>query len=265
MINWILLFLFFSLVYLGACLFFYFYQESFLFHPRSTAQDFEYDFNYPYEEKWYDTSNNSCIHTLKFSVKDSKGLVFYLHGNAGSLRDWGWVYTDFISRGYDLLILDYRTFGKSKGKLSEQNMVNDACFVFDQVSETYPKENIVIYGRSIGTGVALQLAAQRKAKGLILESPFYSIADIASKIAPIFPVKLLLRFKFESYSYINQVNYPTYIIHGVEDKIVPFSSGNKLAQEAKNETYLIPVQEAQHDNLSDYLEFSELLNKVLVK
>ena len=144
-------------------------------------------------------------------------------------------------------------------------MVNDACFVYDDVCKTYPKENIIIYGRSIGTGVALQLAAQRKAKALILESPFYSIADIARKIAPIFPLKLLLRFKFESYLYINQVNCPTYIIHGVEDKIVTFSSGHKLAQEAKNESYFIPVQEAQHDNLSDYLEFSELLDKVLVK
>lgn len=263
MSNWSIALIFLVVIYLGICLFFYSYQESFLFHPRETAQDFSYEFNYPFVERWFDTPNEGRIHTLTFKAQESKGLVFYLHGNAGSLRDWGWVYADFVPHGYDLLVLDYRTYGKSTGRLSQEFMINDAVFIYDELAKEYKEENIIIYGRSIGSGVAVQLAAQKSAKTLVLESPYYSIADVAKRIAPIFPLNILLRYKFESFRFIKDLNCPTYIIHGKADQVVPFSSGKKLAEQGGSNLVFIPIEEAQHNNISNYPEFGEMLDEVL--
>jgi pimeloyl-ACP methyl ester carboxylesterase len=261
--NWTILFIFLLVVYLGVCLIFYNFQESFLFHPRKTAQDFVYEFNYPFEEQWYDTPNQGRIHSLTFKAEDSKGVIFYLHGNAGSLRDWGWVYADFIPRAYDLVIIDYRGYGKSTGKLSESNMVSDASFVFESLKQAYSEQEIIIYGRSIGTGVAVQLAAQQKAKALVLESPYYSISDIAKVLAPIFPTNLLLRFKFESFKFLKDINYPIYILHGEKDVVVPFTSGKKLAYSFPEGVKFYSVEEGQHNDLSNFSEFGEMLTEAL--
>lgn len=252
------------LIYIGIGLFFYWKQESFLFHPRSTALDFQYDFPYPYEERWFDTPNGGRIHGLKFKAEKSKGLVFYLHGNAGSLRDWGWVYMDFVSRGYDLVIIDYRTYGKSKGQLSEFNLIQDALFVYDVISESYPVDQRIIFGRSIGTGIAVQLAAQRQAKALILETPYYSIKDIISRFSSIYPLDLMLRYPLKSYQYINLINYPKYIIHGDADQVVPYRSGlNLFESDTSGLIEFVSVPGGQHNDLSNYQEFNYLLNQVL--
>lgn len=252
-----------TLVYLGVCFFFYWYQESFLFHPRVTRMDYVYDFDYPYEEKLYKTPNNGSIHTLKFEVKESKGLVFYLHGNAGSLRDWGWVYADFVKMGYDVLIIDYRGYGKSTGPLSEANMHSDLEFLYNEMKSQYKEDNIVVYGRSIGTGMASKLAANNQPKAVVLESPFYSIKDVAKKMAPIFPLELLLKYKFNSFEYLSSALSPIYIIHGTNDNVIPFQSGEKLYELHKDNVSFFKVEDGQHNNLSNYPAHKELLKEVL--
>lgn len=250
-------------IYVGIAVFFYFYQSSFLFHPRQTAIDYQYDFSYPFKELFFDTPNKGKIHGLKFEVENSKGLVYYLHGNAGSLRDWGWVYPDFIAHGYDVLLIDYRTYGKSTGELSENFMNKDVLYVYEQMKKDYAEDAIVIYGRSIGTGMATNLASKVDAKALVLESPYYSIADIAKKIAPFFPLDLMLRFKFESFKSINQVKSPIFIIHGKNDNVVPFASGWKLYETAKDKIKFYAVEQGQHNDLQKFSEFEELLQEVL--
>jgi hypothetical protein len=250
-------------VYFGICLFFYLYQESFLFHPRATNKDYVYDFDYPFEEKLFETPHLGVIHTLKFKVKNPKGLVFYLHGNAGSLRDWGWIYPDFINRGYDLFIMDYRGYGKSKGELSETNMHADASFLYDELKKHYAEQDIIIYGRSIGTGIAAKLAESNFPKAVILESPFYSIRDVAQKIAPIFPLELLLKYKFKSFKSLEKAKSPIYIIHGTNDNVVPFKSGEKLYLNNQGKVTFFKVAGGQHNDLSQYAEFKEMLNEVL--
>jgi len=251
------------LVYLGIAVFFYFYQENFLFHPRKTSINFKYNFDYPFEEKIYTTPHNGKIHSLKFSVENPKGLIYYLHGNAGSLRDWGWLSSDFIPQGYDLVLIDYRSYGKSTGVLSEANMHSDVQFIYDELKKEYAENDIIIYGRSIGTGMAVRLAANNNAKHLVLETPYYSIADIAKNIAPIFPYNFLLKYKFESYKYINQVKSPIFIIHGDNDNVVPFKSGYNLYQKAKDKITFYKVKDGQHNNLSQFAEYTEMLQSLL--
>ena len=263
MSNWHLILIAFAVIYLGICIFFYAYQESFLFHPRVTAQDFVYDFDYPYEESFYASPNNGNIHALHFKAQgESKGLVYYLHGNAGSLRDWGWIYVDFVKRGYDLCLIDFRSYGKSTGKLSEANMLGDVAFVYQELLEDYNEEDIVVYGRSIGTGMASYLASQTTPKALILESPYYSVADIARNIAPIFPLNILLKYKFESYKSIPEVSCPIHLIHGDNDNVVPFKSGKKLYEVSPENITFYPVSGGQHNDLSKFKELGELYDNV---
>jgi len=253
------------LIYIGLALFFYWKQESFLFHPRTTHADFQYDFFYPHNELWFDTPNDGRIHGLEFKAENSKGVVFYLHGNAGSLRDWGWVYKDFVPRGYDLVLIDYRTYGKSKGRLSEFNLIQDALFVYDAISESYPVEKRIIYGRSLGTGIAIQLAAKREAKALVLETPYYSIKDLIGRLATFFPLELMLRYPLKSYQYLHSIRYSKYIIHGENDQVVPYQSGLKLFQSNHlGQIEFVSVPKGQHSDLSNFNEYKDLLNRVLV-
>lgn len=252
-----------AIAYIAICVFFYIYQESFLFHPRKTRPDFAYDFEYPAEEKFYATPNNGNIHTLKFTTKQAKGIVLYLHGNAGSLRDWGWLYKDFIARNYNILFVDYRSYGKSTGPLSEKSVHADIAFIYDELKKEYAENKIIVYGRSIGTGMATHIASVRNPKTLVLETPYYSIVDIAKRIVPFLFLEPLLKYKFKSFKYIKSVKSNIYFLHGTNDNVVPYASGLRLYNTVKNTATLITVQDGQHNNLSQFNEYYTLLDKVL--
>lgn len=243
-------------------MFFYYYQESFLFHPRETSAAYVYDFDHPFVEKIYKTPYEGNIHTLHFKAEESKGLVYYLHGNAGSLRDWGWIYQEFIPLHYDVFLLDYRTYGKSTGALSEAKMHSDVAFIYQELLKEYKAENIVVWGRSIGTGMATQLAANQSCKALVLESPYYSIQDVAKKMAPIFPLSILLKYQFKNFEFLPKVSAPIYIIHGDNDQVIPFDSGKKLANVVGEKARFFEVKGGQHNDLSQFGEFGEMKDLV---
>lgn len=251
------------ILYLIILLFFYHKQEALLFHPSKTAQDFQYKYPTAFEEKFYETPNQGKIHTLYFKAENPKGVILYFHGNAGNLEDWGWVYQNFVKLNYDIEIIDYRTFGKSTGKLSEKNFHTDAKFIFNKLKENYKEENIVIYGRSIGTGIATKLASETKSKILILETPYFNIADLVNSIVPFIPAKLLLKYQFESNKFITKVNAPIYILHGTTDEVIPFKNGQKLFNLVKDKAEFISFENGTHSNLGTFSEFGLFLERVL--
>lgn len=154
----------FLVLYVTVCSLMYFKQELFLFLPDKLPQDFE--FSYPNAtEVFLPIENNQHIHGLYFTAdQKAKGVVLYFHGNAGALDKWGLVADNFAPLGYDVLIMDYRTYGKSQGKLSEQNLFNDAQLAYNYLRKNFGARDIVIYGRSIGTGIATHLASKTYAK-----------------------------------------------------------------------------------------------------
>lgn len=250
-------------LYLIIVLFFYLKQESILFHPVETKQSVQYNFPQPFEEVFYKTPNKGNIHALKFKVEKPKGVVLYFHGNAGNLEDWGWVYQNFVKYNYNVVVIDYRSFGKSTGKLSEANFHSDAAFIYNKLKAEYLEENIVVYGRSIGTGVAVRLAAEQKPKLLLLETPYYNIEDLAKNIVPFLPLKYLLKYKFESNKYITEVKSPIYILHGTADNVVPYSSGQKLFELVKDKASFTTFENGTHSNLATFEEYDLLVGKVL--
>ena len=244
-------------------MFIYFIQEKILFHPVKIDENYEFKFKETFVEKFYKTPNNGLINSLRFTVQNPNGIVLYLHGNAGSLKDWALVYPQFTSRGYDVEIIDYRSYGKSKGKLSEENLYNDVQYIYSEILKDFPENNIIIHGRSIGTGMASKLCSENNPKSLILESPYYNIYDIAKKVLPIFPIKNMLKYKFESNVFLQKVKGPITILHGKKDQVIPFGSGLKLFNSVKEKTIFIEFEEGTHSNLASFKEYHKTLDEVL--
>jgi len=241
----------------------YFYQEKLIFFPEKVAADFKFPFPQKFAEVYLPTPDGAAIHALHFRTSQPKGVILYLHGNAGSLRTWGYLAADLLQFGYDVLMPDYRSFGKSTGKLSQTALYQDAQLTYNYLKKEYPENKIVIFGRSVGTGIASKLAADNLPRMLILETPFYNFADVAKNHYSFLPASLLLRYTFRSDKYLPKVSCPVFIFHGTADEIVPFSSGLKLARLLNKTDNLIIIEGGGHNNLSSFAVYNQALQRIL--
>ena len=241
----------------------YTFQEKLIFLPTTLAQDYAYEFQYPFEELFLNTDTDAIINAIHFKANNPKGIILYFHGNAGDLSRWGTITEYFVDKQYDVLVMDYRTYGKSTGKLSEQAFYNDAQFCYNYLLEQYPEDMITVYGRSLGTGIASYVASKNNPKQLILETPYYSIVDVAKNRFPLFPVKKLLKYKFLTYQYIQAINCPITIFHGTEDHIVPYKSSQKLLELGIENLKYVTVSNAAHNNLIQFSEYNNTMKALL--
>ncbi|NRB60890.1 MAG: alpha/beta fold hydrolase [Winogradskyella sp.] len=248
-------------VMLGSAL--YFFQERLLFLPTKLEQDYQYQFTYNFEELFFETESNSSINALHFKTENPKGIILYFHGNAGDLSRWGKITEYFVAKQYDVLVMDYRGYGKSRGKLSEDAFYNDAQYCYDYLLKHYKENEITLYGRSLGTGIASYLALENQPKQLILETPYYSIADVASRRFPVFPVESLLKYKFPTYKYLPNVKCPITIIHGTEDTVVPFASGRKLVGTNRKLIQFATIVGGNHNNLINFKKYHQAIESCL--
>ena len=241
----------------------YFFQEKLMFLPTTLSQDYQYQFDYPFEELFFETDKEAIINALHFKAEQSKGVILYFHGNAGDLSRWGNITEYFVEQHYDVLVMDYRTYGKSVGKISEAAFYKDAQYCYDYLLKSYSEDEITLYGRSLGTGLAAYLASRNKAKQLILETPYYSILDVAKHRFPMFPVKSLLKYKFPTYTYLPEVPCPITIIHGTDDSVVPYSSAKKLSDLALDHLNFITVEGGNHNNLIEFEVYRQTIQERL--
>lgn len=251
-----------ALLYVGICLLMYLQQERLLFFPTKLDQNFQ--FNYAnVEEVFLPVEGGKYIHGLYFSNNlQPKGVVLYFHGNAGALDSWGKVADDFLPLGDDVLVMDYRTYGKSQGKLSEQNLFDDAQLAYDHLLKKFDAKDIVIYGRSIGTGIATHLAANNVCKALILETPYYNLYDVVKNHFRFIPKKNLLRYHFKNDEYIRKVKSQVYIFHGTADNIIPLESGLKLKPFIGEDNF-ITIPNANHHNIGQFAVYHQKLKEIL--
>ncbi|MGB0522766.1 MAG: alpha/beta hydrolase [Flammeovirgaceae bacterium] len=251
-----------AIIYLIICIGYYLFQEKIIFHPEKIAQDFNYQYPVPYEEHFLKTDDGVSINVVHAKTENASGVVLYFHGNAAHLYELGYVAGELASFGYDVLLMDYRSYGKSTGKLSEENLHKDARMCYNWLLEQYDPSQIIIYGRSIGTGVATKLASTVPHQKLVLESPYYSVIDLGQYYTPYLPYKLLVRYPLKSGEYIQKVTSPVFIIHGKEDKIVPFASGKKLAEATPNLGKFYELDYAGHNDLGQFDTYHKALADV---
>ncbi|WP_241148073.1 alpha/beta hydrolase [Lacinutrix jangbogonensis] len=242
----------------------YMFQEKLLFLPTVLEQDYNFNFSYNFEEITLKTNDDAALNAIHFKAKNPKGVILYFHGNAGNLSRWGNIAEFFVAKDYDVLVMDYRTYGKSTGKLSEQAFYNDADLFYNYLKKYYSEDKITLYGRSLGTGLATFLASKHKPKQLILETPYTSIAAIAKHRFPFFPINLLLNYKFPSNTFITKVSCPITIFHGTEDVVVPYKFGKELSEiPPKQQTTFVTIEGGRHNDLIRFDAYSEGIDKLL--
>lgn len=251
--------------YLMLCILYFLYQEKLIFHPQPLPADFEFQYEEPFEELWINTLDGEKINALHFKADSSKGVVLYFHGNAGNLATWGVVASQFLPHNYDLFIMDYRGFGKSTGTFNEYKLHQDALACYQYLIDSGVNGNdLLIYGRSIGSGIASRVANEKWNKGVILESPLNNMVDLAHHYAPFLPHGLLLRYKFPVNHFVKYIRHPIYVIHGTEDEVIPYKLAVKLKDESEKVTFFT-IEGGGHNNLDAFPEFDEIMKTILEK
>ncbi len=241
----------------------YFLQEKFIFKPEKLHQEFVYKYDAPFRELFFDVEPGVRINGLHFFVERPLGLILYFHGNSRSIKGWAKYAGDFFRYNYDVVLVDYRGFGKSTGKRNEKDMLSDMQFVYDTLTQTYPQNHIIVYGRSLGSGFAAKIAADNTPRYLILDAPYFSFKKTIERFLPILPVKYILRYHLRTDHWITKVNCHTYILHGTKDFLIPISNSEKLQALNPRKITLIRIVNGKHNDLPEFPEYHNFIRDIL--
>lgn len=256
-------------IYLLACLVLYIWQEKIIFLPEKLPENHSFRFQsawiQDFEEQMLICQDRGEVNLLWFKAKKTKGVIVYCHGNAGNMQRWANMVDDFVQFDYDVILWDYRTYGKSSGRLNEENILADGQLVYEFAKKHFAESQIVVYGRSLGTGVATYLAASNSPSQLMLETPFYNLKDVAGFHFPYFPYSVLLKYEFNTDEWIKEVRCPICIFHGTYDRTVPYQSGVKLKPLLKSQDEFITIEAGDHHDLNTFLLYEEKIKQILGK
>lgn len=241
-------------------------QSYFIFQRFPLDRDYTLAFEDTYEEV-YLPSGQERIHALYFEpqAKPVKGVVLYLHGNRGHLGRWGKQHRTFTELGYAILLVDYRGYGKSSGRPSEQGLYEDGKAALDWLMQRYPKDEIVLYGRSLGSGVAAYLSTLHTTKLLILETPYDRLPHVIQRQAPFPMPKAVFRHTFPNDEWLAQTRCPAYIFAGSRDKLIPLKLSLRLKPLLPSPEHFFTIEGAGHRNLSAFAEYHFHLRRLLLQ
>ena len=254
------------LIYLIVGLALYLLQDRLLFHPVLVAKGKTYGFPYPHRELMIPYDDETRLNIIRFLTPDSsktKGVVLYFHGNAKNIAWYANYSVHFTRNEYEVWMIDYPGFGKSTGLFTEARLYEYALQLYRLARTRWKPRDIIIYGKSMGTGMATQLASVRDCRYLILETPYSSLASLVSHFLPIYPVKSFLHYKFPNDEYLKKVNAPVIILHGTKDRLIPISNARKLSTLLKIGDEFISVEGAGHNDLAHFLMFQRTLDSLL--
>jgi alpha-beta hydrolase superfamily lysophospholipase len=240
-----------------------FNQEKLIFFPDKLKPDYQYSFHKNFEEYFISVDKEVQLNGLLFKSDSSKGLIFYLHGNAGSLDSWGHVADLYLKNNYDIFILDYRGFGKSQGKINnEKQLHNDIQIVYNQLKKSYNEDKIVIIGYSLGTGLASRLTANNNPGLLILIAPYYNFVDLIHHYYSFIP-SVVIKYRFMTNKQIPKITVPIIIFHGNQDEVIYYESSKKLKLLLKPTDKLITLNGQSHNGINDNTDYINHINHLL--
>ncbi len=219
--------------YVFLCALLYFMQERMVFLARLPGRELEVTpkhVGFDYVDVTTKTSDGLLIHGWYVYADEPRGTVLFFHGNAGNISHRLDSIAIFHGLGLDTFIIDYRGYGQSEGKPSEEGTYRDAeaAWQYLVTQREIDPTRIIVFGRSIGGGVAAWLAARHTAAALIVESSFTSATEMAARLYPLMPVRLISRLRYPVADYVAAVKFPVLIIHSRDDEIIPFSMGKAL-------------------------------------
>ena len=251
-------------VYLLISVLLYFLQDLFLFKPEKLPKDFQFHYeNQEIEEYNIDTRDGATINGLRFKTQNPKGVVFYLKGNSKSIKGWGKFAVDFTRHGYEVIMIDYRGFGKSTGRRTQKAVKRDLQLVYEKLKEKVAEKYIILYGRSLGSGFATKLASINNPRMLILDAPYYSLSKVAKRYMPFMPLSILIKFPMPTYKWLQYVECPIHILHGTDDKLIPFKTSVKLSKIKPKQTTLHSIIGGGHKNLNTFESYHKILEDII--
>jgi fermentation-respiration switch protein FrsA (DUF1100 family) len=248
------------MTYLIVLTYIYLFQRNLLYHPSENGYQGD-KINFDYKEVFIQNKEEIKLKAW-LHEKDliNKKTIIFFHGNAGNLSNRNYKLNELSKFDVNFLIVAYRGFSGNQGKPSEQGLYEDARSTLDWLKTKGIKEkNIILYGESLGTAVAIETAQNKNFAGIILESPFTSMVELAQKYYPVLPVKYLLKDKYETIKKLSNINSPLLVLHGRLDAIVPFTMGKKLFEQAKKPKFKYFIDNDNHmmrydQNLLDELK-----------
>lgn len=250
-------------IYTLVCALLYFFQERLIFFPQELSKEYSFQFDQPFEERSIKTNDGKILSGLLFKADRSDGLIFYLHGNAGSLSSWGHVARAYTDLNYDVFMLDYRGYGKSESEInSQRQLYEDVQTAYDEIKKEYSEDNIIVLGYSIGTGPASRLASENNPELLILQAPYFSLTDLMRHTYSVIPT-FILKYKFETNEHLKDCNMPVIIFHGDRDEVIYYGSSLKLKEEFKNKVTLITLKGQGHNGMTDNKDYRNELKQIL--
>jgi pimeloyl-ACP methyl ester carboxylesterase len=241
----------------------YFLQDLFIFKPEKLKADFQFNYDIPFRELNFDVEPGVRINGLHFFRDRPKGLVLYFHGNTRSIKGWAKYARDFYRYDYDVVLVDYRGFGKSTGKRGESEMLNDMQVVYTSLSTDYSENHLIVYGRSLGSGFAAKVASDNNPRYLILDAPFYNFRKVIERFLPILPIRLVLRYHLRTDKWLQRVKCPIYIIHGTKDLLIPIRHSEQLQKINPRKITLIRIHGGGHNNLTKFDEYHNFVRDIL--
>ncbi|UCD66573.1 MAG: alpha/beta hydrolase [Deltaproteobacteria bacterium] len=273
-------------MYGALCLYLFLMQAKLLYYPNIPSRKLTAspkDIGLEYESVSITASDGVTIHGWFVPAKEERGTVLFFHGNAGNISHRLDSLKIFHDLGLSSFIIDYRGYGRSQGSISEQGTYFDAESAWSYLTEkrNIPAQEIIVFGRSLGGAIAAFVASSKNPGALILESSFTSVPDMAARLYPIFPVRLLSRFQYNTKKMLQSVSSPVLIIHSPDDEIIPFENGQMLYESARapksmltihgghNEGFLVSGS-MYRDGIENFIEATllgstEIKNKDLVE
>ncbi len=253
-----------ALLYILLGIALYFTQDLFIFHPKKLAADYIYQFDQPFREVNIPVTDKKNISIVQFTVTDSirKGIVLYFHGNRQNINRYAPNAINFTRNGYEVWMIDYPGYGKSTGKRTESILYEDAVLFYRMANSRVAADSIIIYGKSLGTGIAAQLASVRSCQRLILETPYYSLDALAKHYFFIYPVMPMTKYTFPTFEHFEFIKAPISIFHGTKDEVIPYRHSKRLVAK-KSGTELITIEKGRHNNLVEYPLFHHKLDSLL--
>jgi hypothetical protein len=241
----------------------YFFQERFIFKPEKLHPDFQFKYDVPFREVNFDIEPGVRINGLHFHREGPQGLILYFHGNTRSIKGWAKYARDFYRFNYDVVLVDYRGFGKSTGKRSEREMLTDMQFVYNELKAQYGEDHLIIYGRSLGSGFAAKLASDNKPRYLILDAPYYNFRKVVERFLPFLPIRYVLRYHLRTDRWLRAVKCPVYILHGTKDWLIPIKHSIDLQRLNPKRITLIRIHGGGHNNLPNFTEYHNFIRDIL--
>ncbi len=252
------------IVYCSIGIALYYLQEQLMFHPVPLPHDYVFNFNVPFREVNIPLNAKDTLNIVQFLPQGAtRGVVLYFHGNRGNIIRYAKYAGNFTKHGYQVWMADYPGYGKTTGKMSEENLYKQATEIYKLAHSKFNSDSIIIYGKSLGSGIAAYVASKNTCQRLILETPYYSMTDLLRHYAPIYPTSSMAHFQLPNFQYLQKVKAPVTIFHGTDDGVVPYSHGYKLTKFFKPGDEFITIDNGTHNNLNDFPLFHQKLDSLL--